>query len=214
MRRSLCFVDRSVSAGHGWSSTAFPQQRISHGFHHAHPVRPGRQPGDRGRAPRSSCPRSSSTSKRSSSTASRPTGTYAAVASSASTSCSTPLSRTPRTMPTPPPSESWRWVCPSTRDSPPSPRRTPCPPLSDGFQNWPTTVAQVVAQIDAALVDRPRCRYRARRRGPLQPGRRHRDRARSDQGPLAAAGTHRRLSSTDSADLLGNEVSLTYSERP
>ena len=26
------------------------------------------------------------------------------------------------------------------------------PPLSDGFQNWPTTVAQVVAQIDAALV--------------------------------------------------------------
>lgn len=26
------------------------------------------------------------------------------------------------------------------------------PPLSDGFQQWPTTVAEVVAQIDAALV--------------------------------------------------------------
>lgn len=31
-------------------------------------------------------------------------------------------------------------------------QKTTLPALSDGFQNWPTTVAEVVAQIDAALV--------------------------------------------------------------
>jgi starvation-inducible DNA-binding protein len=31
-------------------------------------------------------------------------------------------------------------------------QKTTLPPLSDGFQSWQTTVAEVVAQIDAALV--------------------------------------------------------------
>ena len=31
-------------------------------------------------------------------------------------------------------------------------QKTTLPALSDGFQSWPTTVAEVVAQIDAALV--------------------------------------------------------------
>ena len=65
------------------------------------------------------------------------------------------------------------------------------PKMSTGFQQSDTVIAEVIAAIDATLVDRAHRRHRARRARPGQPGRRDRDRPRPREGPLVPVRAHR-----------------------